>query len=68
MCREKPETGSSLENTSVNVAVWGAVEVKAYVIFKMVYMKIKCNILKILNTENDRRNSNRRSVEEKIVF
>ena len=38
-CREKLETGPSLESTSVNVAVRGAVEAKAYVIFKMVYMK-----------------------------
>ena len=38
-CREKPETEPSLESTSVNVAVWGAVEAKAYVIFKMVYME-----------------------------
>ena len=40
-CREKLETGPSLESTSVNVAVWEAVEAKAYVIFKMVYMEIK---------------------------
>ena len=39
MCREKPETGPSLESTSVNVAIWGAIEVKAYAIFKMVYME-----------------------------
>jgi hypothetical protein len=37
--REKPETGLSLENTSVNVTVWEAIEAKAYVIFKMIYMK-----------------------------
>ena len=39
MCREKPETGSSLESTSINVAVWVAIEAKAYDIFKMVYME-----------------------------
>ena len=38
-CREKPEIGPSLESTSVNVAVRGAIEVKAYVIFKMLYME-----------------------------
>ena len=38
-CRKKPETVPSLESTSVNVAVRGAVEAKAYVIFKMVYME-----------------------------
>jgi len=32
-------TGPSLESTSVNVAIRGAVEAKAYVIFKMVYME-----------------------------
>jgi hypothetical protein len=31
-------------------------------------MEIKWNILKILNIENDRRNNNWRSVEEKIVL
>ena len=39
MCREKPVTGPSLENTSVDVLVWGAVEAKTYVIFKMVYIE-----------------------------
>ena len=39
MYREKPETGPSLESTSVNVSVQGAVEAKAYVIFVMVYME-----------------------------
>jgi len=38
-CREKPETGPSLESTSINVAVRRAVEAKAYVIFKMVYIE-----------------------------
>ena len=38
-CREKPKIGPSLESTSVNMAVRGAVEAKAYVIFKMVYME-----------------------------
>ena len=38
-CREKPEIGPSLESISVNMAVRGAVEVIAYVIFKMVYME-----------------------------
>ena len=39
MCREKPETGPSLESTSVNMAIRGAIEAKVYVIFKMVYME-----------------------------
>jgi len=39
MCKEKPEIGPSLENTSVNVAIREFVEVKTYVIFKMVYME-----------------------------
>jgi hypothetical protein len=38
-CREKPDIGTSLESTTVNVAVRGAVEAKAYAIFKMVYME-----------------------------
>jgi len=38
-CREKSEIGSSLENTSVNVAIRGDIEAKVYVIFKMVYME-----------------------------
>ena len=38
-CREKPEIGPSLESTSVNVVVGGAIEAKAYVILKMVYME-----------------------------
>jgi hypothetical protein len=42
MCREKLETGPSLENTSVNVAVRGAFEAKTYVIFKMVYIEESC--------------------------
>ena len=37
--REKPETGPSLESTSVNVVVRGAVDAKVYVIFKMVYLE-----------------------------
>jgi hypothetical protein len=41
MCRKKPETGLSMENTSVNVVVRGAVEAKVYVIFKIVYIEIK---------------------------
>ena len=38
-CREKPETGPFLERTSVNLSVRGAIEAKAHVIFKMVYME-----------------------------
>ena len=38
-CREKPEIWPSLESTSINVVVRGAVEAKAYVIFMMVYME-----------------------------
>jgi hypothetical protein len=38
-CREKLEIGPSLENTSINVAIRGAVEAKTYVNFKMVYME-----------------------------
>ena len=34
----------------------------------MVYMEIKWSILKILNMENDQRNNNWRSIEEKIVL
>ena len=39
MCREKPVTGPSLENTSVNMTIRVSVEAKAYVFFKMVYME-----------------------------
>ena len=38
-CREKPETRLSLESTSINVTVQGAIEAKAYAIFKMVYIE-----------------------------
>jgi hypothetical protein len=39
--REKLETELSLESMNVNVAVRGAIEAKAYVIFKVVYMEKK---------------------------
>jgi hypothetical protein len=38
-CRKKPETKPSSKSTSVNVTIRGAVEAKAYIIFKMVYME-----------------------------
>jgi hypothetical protein len=38
-CRKKPETEPSLKSTSVNVTIREAIEAKAYVIFKMVYME-----------------------------
>jgi len=38
-CRKKPKTEPSLESTNINVVVRGAIEAKAYVIFRMVYME-----------------------------
>ena len=69
MCTEKPETGSSLETSKRQHDYLGiCFRCSMYVIFKMVYMEIKWSILKILNMENDRRNNNWRSIEEKIVL
>jgi hypothetical protein len=68
-CREKPETWPSLKTSERR---HGCSEIclrrSLHVIFKMVYIEIKWSILKIVNMENDQRNNNWRSIEEKIVL